>query len=242
MEAAFARGNHKSAKTKEKILEKAFVKEVKLGYQVPLKPCHIHKISGVGLSPMGVADQMLINELGEIIEKDMITHDLSFPGEASGESINSMIDEDSLLQLIYGHMHSCCIHHIVATRKKSPNTRILRNKADFKSVYRRQHLAGEAALHLVTQANLEGSLFILMVLRLTFGRKICPFDWCTILELIADLANMLLECLDWDPSSFHSPAQDKDREPEYLPDNIPLAQARDLLVEVPVSKHGRADG
>ena len=242
LEAALIRGNHKSAKTKESVLEKAFIKEVHLGYQLPLKPHHIRIIPNVRMSPMGVADQLSINELGEIIEKDRVTHDLSFPGEASEESINSMIDEDSLFDLIYGHMHSRCIHHIVATRKKFPNSRILGNKADFKSAYRRQHLAGKAALHSVTQATLEGSPFILMALRLTFGGKICPFDWCTISEPIVDLANALLECQIWDPSKLHSPAQIMVPKPEYLPDTIPLAQARDLLVEVPTHEHGRVDG
>ena len=144
LEAALSRGNHKSAKVKESILEKAFIKEVKLSYQLPLKPHHIHDIPGIRMSPMGVADQLSINKLREIIEKDRVTHNLPFPGEASAESINSMIDEDSLFNLIYGHMHSQCIHHKVATRKKFPNTRILGNKADFKSAYRRQHLVGNS--------------------------------------------------------------------------------------------------
>ena len=240
--AALERGNHKSALRKEKVLEKAFMKEVEFGYQLPLKTSHILKIPGARLSPMGVADQLTISDLGEVIQKDRVTHDLSFPGKHSGESINSMIDDDSLFDLIYGHMHSRCIHQIVATRKRFPGARILGNKADFKSAYRRQHLAGRAALHSVTQANLNNSSFILMALRLTFGGRVCPFDWCTISEPIVDLANALLNCRDWDPDSLHSPAQHMVPKTEYLPDSIPLAQARDLLVEVPAPEHGKVDG
>ena len=73
LEAALSQGNHKSAKVKEKVLEKAFVKEVKLGYQLPLKPHHISDIPSVTVSLMGVADQLSIHELWEIIEKDRVT-------------------------------------------------------------------------------------------------------------------------------------------------------------------------
>ena len=239
--AALERGNHKSALRKEKVLEKAFKKEVEFGYQLPLKTSHILKIPGARLSPMGVADQLTISDLGEVIQKDRVTHDLSFPGKYSGESINSMINDNSLFDLIYGHMHSRCIHQIVATRKRFPAARILGNKADFKSAYRRQHLAGRAALHSVTQANLNNSTFILMALHLTFGGRVCPFDWCSISEPIVNLANALLNCRDWDPDSLHSPAQDMVPKTKYLPDTIPLAQARDLLVDVPAPEHGKVD-
>ena len=191
---------------------------------------------------MGVADQLTISALGEVIQKDRVTHDLSFPGKFLGESINSMIDEDSLFDLIYGHMHSRCVHQIVATRKRFPSSRILGNKADFKSAYRRQYLAGRAALHSVTQANLNNSHFILMAFRLTFGGQVCPFDWCSISEPIVDLANALLNCKDWDPDSLHSPAQDMIPPTEYLPDDIPLAPARELLVDFPAPEFGKVDG
>lgn len=135
--AALERGNHKSALKKEDVLESAMKKEVKFRYQLLMKPSHILKIPGARLSPMGVADQLTISELGEVIQKDRVTQDLSFPGKASGESINLMIDDSSLFDLIYGHMHSRCIHQIVATRKRFPSARILGNKADFKSAYRR---------------------------------------------------------------------------------------------------------
>ena len=190
---------------------------------------------------MGVADQLTISNLGEVIQKDRGTHDLSFPGKILGESINLMIKEDSLFDLIYGHMHSRCIHQIVATRKRLPFTRILGNKGDFKSAYRRQHLAGKAALHSVTQANLDNNTFILMALCLTFGGRVCPFDWCSISEPIVDLANALLDCKDWDPDLLHSPAQDMTPPTEFLPDDFPLAPARELLVDVPAPEFGKVD-
>ena len=128
LQAALKRGNHKSALRKEKVLEDAFIKEVKYGYQLPLKPSYILKIPRTKLSPMGVADQLTISKLGKVIQKDRVTHNLSFPGEISGESINSMINDDSLFDLIYGHIHSRCVQQIVATRKRFPQACILGKK------------------------------------------------------------------------------------------------------------------
>ena len=41
---------------------------------------------------------------------------------------------------------------------------------------------------------------------------------------------------------MHSPSQHLVPVPKYLPDSIPLAAARELLVDVPVSEFGRVDG
>ena len=76
LKAAFERGNHKSAIKEEETLEKAFAKEIDHGYQLCI------------MSPMGVANQITITNFGEIIKKDRVPHDMSFPGEIT-ESINS---------------------------------------------------------------------------------------------------------------------------------------------------------
>ena len=81
-----------------------------------------------------------------------------------------------------------------------------------------------------------------MALRLTFGGRVCPFDWCSISEPIVDLANALLSCKEWDPDSLNSPAQDRIPPTKYLPDNIPLAPARELLVDIPAPEFGKVDG
>ena len=244
LKAALIRGNHKSALLKQDTIEKAYIVEVNHGYQLPLLPRHALLLPDARASPLGVASQFSINDTGGIIEKDRVIHDLSHEGEVSKESINSMIDDDSLSHcpLVYGHMHSRCVHYIVATRYLYPQARILGNKADYKSAYRRQHLSSKASFHSMIQATLVQSMFILLALRLTFGGKVCPFDWCTISEPVVDLANALLDCDSWDPSSIHSPSQHLVPATKYLPDSIPLAAARELLVDVPVSEFGRVDG
>ena len=67
--AALKQGNHKSALKKERVLKDAFKEEVKFGYQLPLKPSHILQIPSVRLSPMGVADQLTVSNLGKVIQK-----------------------------------------------------------------------------------------------------------------------------------------------------------------------------
>ena len=165
LKAALIRGNHKSALLKQDTIEKAYIVEVNHGYQLPLLPRHaLLLVPNARASPLGVASQFSINDTGEIIEKDRVTHDLSHEGEVSNESINSMIDDDSLCPLVYGHMHSRCVHYIVATRYLYPLTSILGNKADYKSAYRRQHLSSKASFHSITQATLVQSMFILLAL------------------------------------------------------------------------------
>ena len=46
-------------------------------------------------------------------------------------------------------------------------------------------------------------------LRLTFGGKPCPSEWCTLLEMVTDLANALLSEPNWDPDSLYSPLSDE---------------------------------
>ena len=94
----------------------------------------------------------------------------------------------------------------------------------------------------MTQATLVQSMFILLALRLTFGGKVCPFDWCTIYEPVVDLANALLDCDSLDPSTIHSLSQHLVPATKYLPDSIPLAAAREPCVDVPVSEFGTVDG
>ncbi len=242
LKAQMERGNHKSAIREKKVLGKAMKKEVRFGFQLPLLPHHPLEIPEARMAPMGVADQTSINERGEIISKQRVTHDQSFPGEFSGESVNSMIDDDYLEPLTFGHAHSRLLHYIVATRIKFPNARILGNKGDFKSAYRRLHFSGKAAIHSLTQAEIDGEDFTLMPLRCTFGGKVCPFHWCGISEPIVDLTNALLECEDWNPYELHSPEQYDVPPPSYLGDDIPLEAGRELLVNVPVDESGRADG
>ncbi len=82
-------GNHKGATTQPKLLLKLVSEDVKYGYPLPLPLGKIFKISNVCMAPLNIQLQWTINNLGEIIKKDRLTHDQSFEWTKSGTSINS---------------------------------------------------------------------------------------------------------------------------------------------------------
>ncbi len=176
-------GNHKSAQgARAEILAAKMEKEVVRGWTTPLLPHHVWHIPESEAAPMGLANQAGINERGEIVYKDRVTHDMGFPGTASASSVNDRVKDEELADLQYGHMLSRVIHYIVECRIQYPNHRILLRKDDFKSAYRRQHLSAGAAVKTITQIVKGGITFLLLTLRLTFGGKPGPSEWCTISE------------------------------------------------------------
>jgi hypothetical protein len=58
-------------------------------YALPLPQGKIRGIPGICMAPLNIQMQWTINEHGEIIEKDRLTHDQSFEWEKSGSSVNS---------------------------------------------------------------------------------------------------------------------------------------------------------
>ena len=113
IQGAIAKGNHKSASNeREQILTKKMEAEVTRGWTIPLLRSHITKLPLAMLAPLGLTNQATINEKGEVVYKDKVTHDLSHKGAKSGTSINSRIIHDDLPTLQYGHLHSrttvCC--------------------------------------------------------------------------------------------------------------------------------------
>ena len=84
---------------------------------------------------LGLAHQSSINKRGDIIEKDRVTHDLSFPGITSETSINEKMDRDKFAETHYGHMYKQLLHGIVNIQANCPTTRILIRKYYYKSAY-----------------------------------------------------------------------------------------------------------
>lgn len=68
-------------------------KEIKQGWGLILLLSASKEIPGLELSPMGVIERLGIAETGEYIPKKRITHDLSWPGKVTGESVNSRMDK-----------------------------------------------------------------------------------------------------------------------------------------------------
>jgi hypothetical protein len=108
------------------------------------------------MAPMGVADQLGVSATGEFIEKLRVTHDLSFPGSESKESINSRVIKDILEPIMFGHALIRVIHYIVNLRRRHPTRKIWIRKEDFKSAYRRIHLRASTAKQAAIKIIIDG--------------------------------------------------------------------------------------
>jgi hypothetical protein len=132
---ALAFGNHKGANQQPELLRELINDEVKRGFALPLLLYKIKNIPGVLIAPLNIQQQMTINERGEIIPKNQITHDQSWAWQ-SGTSVNSRVDKEQLMLCYFGHTMKRIINWVIATRKKYPNTRILATKLNIKAAFR----------------------------------------------------------------------------------------------------------
>ena len=241
LEAARERGNHKSAERHKIFLADAFKKEISKGWNLILPEEKAHEIPNLEIAPLGVADQLGVSASGDFIKKLRVTHDLSFPGAFSGESVNSRTQRDELEPCMFGHALLRVIHTIVALRQKHPTRKIWLRKEDFKSAYRRLHLRGSAAVKSAIRIELERKFYLLLSLRLPFGGASCPSDFCLISDIITDTINDLLACPEWDLDVVRSNYVVKIPQAIPLPDHIPFAEARELSVVIPTEDDAKAD-
>jgi hypothetical protein len=242
LQAALIRGNHSSAKgEKAQILVEKTVNEISNGWCLPLLVEHAASIPGGMYAPMGIAEQATINDRGEFIPKDRQVHDQSFKQAFSNQSVNSLVDKESLAPCFYGHMLLRLIHSIVGCRMRNPHSRILISKADIDSAYRRSHTNGKAAAKSLMWIMIGGIKFLIMCLRLTFGGSPCPSEWTSISEPITDLANAILKCSDWDPEELSSNMVEMYPPIVLLPDDLPFAPARSFAVDLPNDDKGKVE-
>ena len=237
-DAALARGNHKGAKNKPDLLRKLVSKDVVHGYALPIPLNRLSRVPGAVLAPMNIAAQQTIDEFGRIIAKDRLTHDQSFDFSEKS-SVNSRVIEEDVLPVRYGHCIKRIINWAVSARRKYPNVKIFASKTDFKSAYRRVHMAWRTALQSCTQ--LPEEEIAIVSLRLTFGGSVCPADWCVISEAATDLTNAILHHPDWNPNELFSPLAENIPPRIDLPDDIPFGIGKELVVDVEVNEKGMSD-
>jgi hypothetical protein len=120
---------------------------------------------------------------------------------------------------------------------RHPSVAILGGKSDFKAAYRRVTLHGDMA----ERCAIILDAFALPSLRLTFGGSPCPNHYCLFSEISADLANDLLHCPDWNPSSLHSPHADKILDPIYLDTSLDFHPAKPLDISLQPDNFGKVD-
>ena len=88
------RGNHKSYQSvfNAAAINKAISKEIDHGRALPLTIKSLQSVKNAGVAPLGVAEQLSINEKGERYIKRRVTHDCSFPGP-SGILVNNRVQK-----------------------------------------------------------------------------------------------------------------------------------------------------
>ena len=225
------RGNHKSARDRPDVLRAQVLEDVTHGFALPIPAKVVPMIPGAEVAPMGLVAQNTINELGEIMPKDRLTHDQSF------EIGNNRVRMEDHQPVVFGHALRRLMHFVVDTRRRHPTTPILLQKVDFKAAYRRAHLSASTAAKSITTLN----DIALVALRLTFGGRPCPSEWCNISEAVADLSRAILACPDWDPASLHSPQQRHVGVTELLDNSVPFASAEPLAVSLPADDQGTVE-
>ena len=242
LESALVRGNHKSAIKNNLFLAKAIQKETKKGWLLCLPEDKYKDIPGLTISPMGIAEQVGVTASGEFAAKLRVTHDLSFPGAHSLESINSRVIKDSLEPCMFGHALIRIIHYIVNIRSRYPSKKIWIRKEDFKSAYRRMHVNAETSFKSAVCVEINGKNYLFLSLRLPFGGSPCPNDFCLLSDIITDTINDLLSCKEWNWKEIHSEFLAKIPDEVSLDASIPISPAiGEMSVTLPVEDHGKAD-
>ena len=241
LEAAYKRGNHKSAEANEDFLANAIEKEISKGWMVIFPDNKYTDIPDLILNPMGVAEQLGVNAAGDFVNKKRITHDLSFPGAVSDESVNSRVIKDNLEPCMFGHTLLRVIHYIVNLRARHPRKKIWLRKEDFKSAYRRLHTRARTASRSAIRVKIKGIWYIILSLRLPFGGSPCPNDFCLMSDVITDTINDLLACSDWNHKEIHSAYFAKIPAAKPSDKSIAFGQAKPFSISMPDEDSGKAD-
>ena len=238
LEEALRFGNHKGAENNPELLQKLIAKDVKHGYALPIPLSEIHRLPGALMAPLNIMKQNSIDQYGQIIGKDRMTHDQSYKW-GSGTSVNSRVRKPELLPCMFGGCLRRLINWAVAARLKHPGCKILATKIDYASAFRREHLNWSTAIQTCTQFPLLDLAFI--ALRLTFGGAPGPYEWGVMSETVCDLANAILLNNDWDPNNLHAPNPELVPTEEFLDPEIPVKEGMELIVDIPVDARGFID-
>jgi hypothetical protein len=229
--------NHRKAQLHPEIVQKSVETDVTYGFAIPFNINDINAIPGAMVCPLGIVEQTTLLPSGERTTKARLTHDQTFTLLDQSESVNKLQEAESYPELIYGFCLRRILAHILSMRKRYPDDRILISKFDIKQAFRRIHYHGDSATKCITVLN---NLAILQ-LRMTFGGANCPAQWCTISEVITDLANEILDTEDWDPHILHWEFQHLVPAPSRFADDIPLEPVLPTLLLLETRPHGSVD-
>eukprot|EP00978_Attheya_sp_CCMP212_P023022 scaffold69703_cov50-Attheya_sp.AAC.3 len=144
-------GNHKGAMKQPQVLENLMAEDIFRGYSLPIPLGKVIEIDGAIMAPQNVARQNTIDETGQIIEKDRLTHYQSWKFSSGAPSINNRTIEYEITPVQFGRTICHVIHFVVSTRQRHPSKRIYMNKFDWKAAYRREHVNWAMAIQKITQ-------------------------------------------------------------------------------------------
>jgi hypothetical protein len=111
-------GNHKRASLNKEKLRTMISNKVSRGYILPLQLSKITRVPGILLAPLKVQHQNTIDEEGNIIKKDRLTHNQSFKFSGSNSSVNSRLNITKLSPGISRWVIERLINWIVTARRK----------------------------------------------------------------------------------------------------------------------------
>jgi hypothetical protein len=112
--AILVQGNHKSAEHRSEHVVKALGKDVQHGCSLPILPKTVLKIAGAMAQPLGMAKQLTLTKSGNRVPKFRLMQDLSFLLKAKEALVNSQINLDMYVKMIYGWWLARTIHYIVS--------------------------------------------------------------------------------------------------------------------------------
>jgi hypothetical protein len=122
-------GNHKGTSAQPVLLKKLINKDVIHGYSPPILLSSVKSIPGLIMAPMNIMTQNIINETGQIIPKDQLTHDQSWQG-SSGTSVNSRTKKELLQACRFGFCIRRIVNWAITARNLYPDKRILATKIE----------------------------------------------------------------------------------------------------------------
>jgi hypothetical protein len=216
------------------------MKSITSGNYLCLLKLSLNCMPGIVVTPLGLAHQQTINECGEIVPKQQLTHDQSFnviPG--TKRSMNDRLQLDSLTFCCFGHALTHFLHIIVTFRTQFPEEPILLTKVDLKSAYQCLHYAA----HMALQACVLFAGLLLVALHLTFGGSVNPSQWSDFSEMLFDLANDIVRHPGGDPALHHSPHQHLlSDHTDILPPLVSFAPACEVIINLPKDFAPKCDG
>ena len=165
LKANLAWGNHKSLTSLPETLMEKLYWDIKYRFAVPILTSIIRLILKSLVQPCGIARRFALEKTDLRIQKDQLTHDLSWVMTVPDASINSRCDIDQYPEMIYGWCLLWCLHYIIMLWNAYPSTKILISKYDFSNAYWRIAHAATAAAQMIISC---GEVAFI-VLQLSFG-------------------------------------------------------------------------